>query len=257
MEAYPWGWLKPKRQKTRLAGLTVAGPTSLSGTQQRARADGGGRWTTELSDIVLGTPEAIQCARAWSAYLAEGLTEVIVPIYDHAQAPWPRGFSPLTDRPTGFFGLDLAYSGGPHIVASIASAADLRATVVSLTVAPSRHSEPHRRLRESGQGFEREAGGPILAEDSGAALLGGEHFSIDHPVKGWRLYRIGRVLDVAGDVHTVEIEPPLRAAVTAGETAEFDLPRCVMTLAAGAAEAFEPTVEFTDFPTIQATFTEA
>ena len=56
----------------------------------------------------------------------------------------------------------------------------------------------------------------ISLEMISGALQGGEHFSIVHPVCGWRKYRVSRVGE-----GTAEIRPPLREAILAGTSLYF------------------------------------
>lgn len=257
MENWPWTLLVPTEQLADLDGVTVAGPVSLSGVQQTARADAGGRWIVELADIPLSSERRLAAARAWAAYLARGATPAVIPLRELDSAPWPPGAEPEPAESDALFGQALDYRSGPLIQATIETAAALRTTAVEIRIGLSRHSEPTRRLRENGRAYTRETGGPMLDEDSGPALIGGEHFSIDHPVKGWRLYRIVQVVDVAGDVHSVTIEPPLREAVAAAETAEFDAPRCVMTLDPASAPALAPRTGLALGQRVSAVFREA
>lgn len=61
-------------------------------------------------------------------------------------------------------------------------------------------------------------------------LTGGEDFSLNHPTKGFRLYRVSKVVSTVGAIQTIEIRPPLREAVATNLSAEFDFPACVMRL---------------------------
>ena len=60
--------------------------------------------------------------------------------------------------------------------------------------------------------------------------IGGEKFSITHPTKGKRLYRVMKVGPYSGGHQTLMIRPPLREAVTT-EALDFNNPGCVMRLA--------------------------
>lgn len=69
-----------------------------------------------------------------------------------------------------------------------------------------------------------------LGLTNAAPMAAGVHFSIDHGGDlGWRLYRTVAVPSGA-PAGSVEIRPPLRAAIVIGQAVEFDLPRCVMRL---------------------------
>ncbi|ADL00703.1 hypothetical protein [Brevundimonas subvibrioides] len=62
-------------------------------------------------------------------------------------------------------------------------------------------------------------------------LKGGEDFSMFHPGKGYRLYRVASIVSAVGGVQTVTIRPPLREAVLTNVSAQFDTPACQMRLA--------------------------
>jgi hypothetical protein len=57
----------------------------------------------------------------------------------------------------------------------------------------------------------------------GQPLIGGEWFGIEHPVKGWRAYKVQKI-----DGNTLHFRPPLREAVTIGTVLDFANPRCLM-----------------------------
>gem|GEM_PF-706908 len=75
------------------------------------------------------------------------------------------------------------------------------------------------------------------------ALLGGELFSVLHATKGWRLYRISRVVSggtVGSAVSTVvQFRPPLREAATSGAALNFESPRCVMRIDGDVSETMQ------------------
>lgn len=85
------------------------------------------------------------------------------------------------------------------VVATVAEAAALRATTLAVEIAV------------------------------GTPLVGGEHFSIDHPTKGRRMYRVASVEAPEAGVQEITIRPPLRESVT-GETLDFNTPSCTMRL---------------------------
>lgn len=66
--------------------------------------------------------------------------------------------------------------------------------------------------------------------DAGPILIGGEHFSLQHPGRGRRMYEIRKVISWSGDAATVQIRPPLREAVAAGLAVDFNTPGCEMKL---------------------------
>lgn len=231
---WPWRLLMPSAeqgQTTRLVGQSQSGSTAIDGTSQSARTDGGGRWQSDLPQIALYDETRVRAARAWSAMLDGGVTSFILPIWDLAYAPRPYvggrlalpGSPPID--PEGFFSQEPGF-GTPLMSASIVSAAALRATTV------------------------------LINMEVGTLKLMGTHFSINHPDKGWRLYRIAMVTAVDGTQATCTIRPPLRQALAGGEAVEFDVPRCKMKLVASKADSLEPSVR-RGIPTIDASFEEA
>jgi hypothetical protein len=75
-----------------------------------------------------------------------------------------------------------------------------------------------------------------FAVPSTALLEGGETFSINHPTRGWRAYRIAEIDSITGTstkTYTVGIRPPLREATDSGTALEWALPRCLMRLMPG------------------------
>ena len=61
--------------------------------------------------------------------------------------------------------------------------------------------------------------------------MGGEHFSIDHDMLRWRLYRIRTAIDNGDGTWDCTVRPPLRAVAVADTQLQFDKPKCVMRLA--------------------------
>lgn len=66
--------------------------------------------------------------------------------------------------------------------------------------------------------------------EHGAPATGGEHFSIDHPTHGRRMYRISEVVERLSTTQTVKIRPPLREAISDSTLIDFDRPSCTMRL---------------------------
>jgi hypothetical protein len=74
---------------------------------------------------------------------------------------------------------------------------------------------------------------------AGLVIAGGEWFSISHPgATDKRAYRVWKSV-AAGAAFTLSIMPPLRAAITAGITANFWRPVCKMRLPAGETMAWQ------------------
>lgn len=185
-----------------LFGRTIQGGQSISGQSQAVRTDGGGLWRATHTGIILATRDEVRAWRAWEAILDGGAANVVVPMNDTRFAPLPVGVEPGEIVPHSddqYFSDDTGYLSS-LITAETVGTADLRATTVVLDITV------------------------------GSALRGGEHFSLDHPTKGRRLYRVVLVTGTVGTQHTVEIRPPLREATTDGMEADFDRPSCTMRL---------------------------
>ena len=218
MIIWPWRLLIPSDMKTRLSAQVQAGSPSLSGLTQSARTDGGGFWMSDLTGITLYTPELVLCARAWAAMLDGGATEFVLPLWDLAQAPRPYvggGRRMLPGRPapsTDYFNQDPSF-GQPMMVAQVSGAQPLRSTTLGIRMV------------------------------MGSQLRGGEHFSINDPTLGWRLYRVGQITGTAYGIQTCSIRPPLRAPVTNGQTLEFDVPRYQAKIVPGKSDDLEPTLK--------------
>lgn len=171
---------------------TITGGTSLAGEQDKTSADGGGRVFAEFSNGSLVDRAQNMAWRAVVTLLEEGVTVMDVPFCQARFTPYGPGLSgvPHSDGTPFSDGSLYEAAGG---FASIAGPAILRDIVLELDLA--------------------------LPQP----LVGGEWFSINHPNKGWRAYRVMRISGA-----TVEFRPPLREAVTAGEIVDFMDPRCRM-----------------------------
>ena len=102
------------------------------------------------------------------------------------------------------------------------------------------------------------AGTLTFSLTAGSALSGGEWFSIRHPDRHWRAYRIWTIdeIDESGDlpVYTVGIAPPLRQAAAEDTELDFVNPRFLGQLAHGTTMAWriagawraEPSVTFVE-----------
>ena len=217
MLVWPWRLLIPGSCKTYLSAQMQQGAPSLSGLAQTARTDGGGYWLADLTGIELNDPEEVRCVRAWSAMLDGGATEFVLPIWDLAQAPRPfagrRQMLPGSPAPSlDYFSQDPSF-GQPLIVAKVSGAQPLRSTTLGIAIT------------------------------QGRPVRGGERFSINDPVLGWRLYTIGQITGSAGGVQTCSIRPPLRAAVADQQALEFDVPRFQAKVVPGKAANLEPDLQ--------------
>lgn len=185
-----------------LGASNLSGGRTISGAEPKARVDGGGLWMATLGDVQVSTVAQVRAWRALAAALDGGATPIVLTYRDVRFAPWPGS---VTEQYEATHSDDAAFSDGTSYVsdridASVHTAADLRATTLRVTMT------------------------------IGAALQGGEYFSIEHDTFSHRLYQIAAVSESSGYTE-LTIRPPLREAVTAGTRIEFDNPKCVMQLA--------------------------
>lgn len=207
MIVWPVDLFQAKTVLPQLVGQATTGGRSGSGVSQAVRTDGGGLWRLSFSGIWLRTADQIRAWRAWEAILDGGVTKVVVPFCDLRFAPRPLVSGvPVIPEPDvphsdgAYFDDDTGYASGLIVAATVGVGA-LRATTVTLDII------------------------------TGSALRGGEHFSLEHPTKGWRLYRVRTVDASDGTQQVVTIRPPLREATTDAMPVEFAKPRTVATLA--------------------------
>lgn len=202
------------RASTFLPGQATTGAFPLG------RIDGGGLWSAVLNEVHLISDDDLRVYRALRSLAQGGVRAIIVPRHDPtALPPFPTiggvrvtsyGNVPYSD---GSFFSDGTGFYQPVIVAVTVGAAALRASSLTISFI------------------------------SGAALRGGECFSIAHTINNWRLYEITSVTIVGGN-SVVTIEPPLREAVPSGTAVEFDRPRCTMRLASPSSM----DIDLTTFP---------
>lgn len=211
---FPRALLRERQHAWNLAGVAVAGGQTGASVASLVRSDGGGYWTCSMSDVSLSGGRGL-AGRArqkvttllWRAIRQicdGGVTPIVVPRNDALFRPWPAGI-PQTD------GVNVPHSDGTlfsdgagyyqRTIDITCDAADLRATSLDITIG------------YAGQ------------------LMGGESFSIEHPVAGWRLYEISTIDQIDDAQATIAFNPPLREAVVDGTRLEFDRPRCLMRLA--------------------------
>lgn len=193
---FPVKRFNPTSLKVGIVGAAVSGGRSVGGVEPLGEFSGGGLWSIEFGAAILNARDNMMTWRALEAALDNGAAPIIVPLGDRrnqpivSKAPGTVAFSDLSL-------FDDATSWTPLEVDAVTNAdASLRATRISFTY-------------------------------TGLPLIGGEHFSILHAVWGWRLYRIIRIISLVGDVYTVDIRTPLRAAVASGTPLNFESPRCV------------------------------
>jgi len=204
---WPPSQFTPRSQKWALRGAAKTGGASIAGIVQAVRVDGGGYWVAELREIRLASADQLRAWRAWEVILDGGATPVVVEMCDPRQRPdvviggveAKAHTVPHSDDMT--FSDSAPYASVP-IAAMVHAPAALRATTLDIVI-------------------------------QNVTLRGGEHFSIQHPVRSHRLYRVRTAEDIGGGVSRITLRPPLREAVAAGEPAEFNSPRCVMRVLDG------------------------
>lgn len=199
----------------------VGSGQTASGVSPTTRIDGGGAWKLTLSEVNLLWADARRTWRSLSAICDGGSNPIVVPMRDIPDVPYPTSGGVLLTRYDDInhtddvpFASGVGYQVGT-VDASLVGAALLNAT--SLTIAISGPGTP-------------------------GTLRGGEHFSINHPVLRYRMYRIRTVKDNGDGTWNVTIRPPLRANTPDGTLLDFATPKCVMRLASGKEmdAAFEP-----------------
>jgi len=207
---YPTHVVNPAVIRARLLGRTLSSGENLLGDEDVIDIGGGGRWHVDFDGIELIEREVGQrlytdedLARLWSAWeshLGGGTISIDLPVPFLDTAPRPTAGGRLIDPSDlvhgsvdPYFPEATAFSA-PLIVARVTEPASLRATTLEIHIT------------------------------RGAQLRGGEHFSIDHPAKGPRLYKVERVTS-PGQTATVRISPPLREAVADDTPLDFDWPR--------------------------------
>jgi hypothetical protein len=206
-----------------LTASTITAGQTASGIIPLTRMDGGGLWKASFNDVSIISPDQVRTWRAIAAYCEGGAQPIIVPMCDRRYLP---GLLPLADQDTPHsdetpHSDDTPYTMALTIQAFIQTAAPLRSTLLHITFT---------------------SGGPFVA---------GNHFSINHPGLGPRLYR---VVEYDGSA-ICEIRPPLRGPVTASTPIELERPACVMRLATS--DAMDLTLTQRKFGSPTVNFIEA
>lgn len=205
---FPIALLKETQLTWALSGRTISSGQTGAGFEPMAETTVGGLWRAELGSIPIRTKAQVHTWRALEALLDSGARTVILPMCDKRYFPVPivNGAPLYAYNPGTLDDVTLLDDGTgiaqPVVVAFLAEDADLRATSLRILFL------------------------------QGAALQGGEHFSIGHGNLGDRLYRVAQVrVDPVTGYSDVTIRPPLREATPAFTALEFDSPKCVMRIA--------------------------
>lgn len=213
---FPRRLLREKSHSWNLVGAAATPGQTAQSFAPIVRSDGGGYWSCTMSDVSLSGAPGLQGKdrqkistllwRAVRQICDGGVNPIVVPRNDTLFRPWPVGiaqnaFDNVPHDDGVFFSDGAGYYN--YVIDIVCASADLRAT--SLVI----------RINQASQ------------------LMGGESFSINHPIMGWRLYEIGTVImdDADPAAGTITFMPPLREAVGDATQMEFDRPRCMMRLA--------------------------
>lgn len=198
---FPARLFRPSSLQARILGASVSGGQAVSGEAQFGDLSGGGRWAVDFGEAALWSRAKVGAWRALSAAADAGAMQILVPLADRINQPVTN---PLVTPDS--FGLTIYDDGATpwvpdQVTAPLTSDAALGATQIACTFSAPR------------------------------ALIGGEHFSIEHPTWGWRMYRIIRVISGgagSGDATVFDFRPPLREAAVISDLMNFDSPRCLM-----------------------------
>lgn len=176
----------------------LSGGRALNDEEDQIATDGGGRWFVDLGDAALYSRDRVMLWRAFKSATRYGADPFVFPACDIRHQPTQgRTLVPHSD-------------GTSFSDSSLYSSSDCEAVVLEDAI-----------LRATTLRIQATTGKP---------LIGGERFTIVHPVHRDRCYQIGMITDVSGDEATVQFHTPLREAVTAGTEIDFANPRCVVRL---------------------------
>jgi hypothetical protein len=171
---------------------TLKGGVAISGEQDITSTDGGGRVFADFAEGSLIDRAPTLAWRALQGILEEGVTPIIVPFCDIRHQPYGGEYR-VTHSDGTSFSDDTLYAGGGPMARATADAA-LRATYLSISA---QMAQP---------------------------LIGGEWFTVVHPNKQERAYKVKSLEGQTG----IRFVPPLREALTSGTTLDFRDPRCLM-----------------------------
>lgn len=218
---WPLRVLTPVDVSVDLQANPISGGPSMSGGMQFIQSDAG-YWTISYGSVAIHTPQQVKLWRAIAGMLSGPVVPIMVPAFDK-RAPWPLDEAGNEIRTYGDIPFDdcTLFDDGTGFYQPVidATAGTASAGATSLDITMNYGSEP-----ESGQ-----------------------FFSV-----GERLYQIVTVDDSAAPLYTCTVTPPLREAIAADATCDFDNPACRMRLASAgemkltlaSARFGSPTVNF-------------
>lgn len=234
---FPRALLREKAHSWNLAGVAAAPGQTAKSVATIIRSDGGGFWTCSMTDVQLSGAAGRERQRQrlatllWRAVRTicdGGVRAMVVWRNDALFRPWPAGVAQIVH--------DIPFSDGSHF----SDGSGWGQAVIDI------RSNGAAALRATVMNVEAFAAGQ---------LVGGESFSIEHDVLGWRHYEIGTVSYTAPTLATITFLPPLREAIADNTPLEFDRPRCLMRLADTG--AMDLTVVPWTFNQASASFVEA
>lgn len=212
-------------------GAFVSGGQSVFNSEPLTRrTDGGGGWRASIRGLQLNTA-ALQ--QTWEALLLRwnlGDTKIVVPRQGfRLRADFAGSLADTAWSDDTPFDDDTLFAGGAGF-GVLADGIDLRATELDVILPP------------------------------GAALRGGEPFTLVGATYGPRLYGVAGVTNVAadpgGDRVTILFGPPAREAYAADADVDFELPRCTMKAVIDTTEGAYPAYGRSRFAVANMTFVE-
>lgn len=188
-----------------IAGEGVLGPATLGGQHQVGSFDGG-YWIAQLQDISAVGKAAMLAYRRLTGLLQGGANQVLVPLCDRANAPWPG-----TER-----SVTVPFIEGSD-TATFSDGTEFSQNVITIEM--------------TGAGAVRSTRLEVKYVNAGD-VVGGERFSING-----HAYEVVQVLAdqvlTGGATAAWQIRPPLREAMPVGTQLDFDDPVCRMIPVSG------------------------
>ncbi len=215
MDVFPSSLFPPSKLRWKIAGSPVTGGQPISGPPATSDLSVGGWWVAEFSVGKLWRPNDIKAWRALSGRLRNGAVAFMVPCLDWFQ-PWPSVLpngAPSVPHSDGASFLDGSLYAGGAITASLSADAALRDTTATIAVTV------------------------------GAALTGGEYFSLTGASGNKRLHLIHTVETEDGTNYSIGFTPPLREDYAEGAAVDFQSLGCTMKLGTDALDDVWMTME--------------
>jgi hypothetical protein len=211
--------LPPRGMEIDTPGSSIDPPRALSGLATGIDFAGGGLWTVTYRGIGIFSRQSHRHFNRLRMHLTGGVQAIVIPLVTDYIAPTITDDGPIwiegITHSDGSLHSDGAGYREATIKARLNNGAALNASTVRIKV------------------------------DTGGELIGGEIFSLYHPIRGYRCYQIGEIDDVVPNggepIYTVEIKPPLREASTTSDSMRFVRPLLTVRLAPGAKMPWAPS----------------